>query len=164
MSYFTLCFIAHWNQRAHVPPSKDIRVQLATVKVKPTLTLACFHHNKMTFILRWAPSISTMFTDKSNEWFSMTSWWMRKEWDIKNKKPNKLHLHISTVLSLPVYRHVLLTLKFQCSILYIYITYLAKNSTIPYLDWEIHCLAPLNIKQRYFAVASRVSHQQNTWA
>jgi len=33
------------NKTDHVPPSRDIWIQLATHKVKMTLNLACLHHN-----------------------------------------------------------------------------------------------------------------------
>ena len=135
------------NKTDHVPPSRDIWIQLATHKVKMTLNLACLHHNLGIQVFH---QCSLKKAVNVSAWPMGHFWWMRNGWHIK-KKYSKIYVHTSPPLSLPAYRHVPLTFKFQCGILHICFARLAKNGPIPYLVRKMQYLVPLKIKQLYLA-------------
>lgn len=154
MSYFALSwrFVARWKQKR---PCSSFQGHLNTVSYVP-----CQNDINVFITTQWPLLLGgiQLFQQRSlTKATSVLPWptghfcWMRKAWETKKKKSNQRYVHTSTPLSLPAYRHVHLTLKFQCGILHIRSARLARNGTTPYLNREIQYSVPLNIKQLYFA-------------
>lgn len=154
VSYFALSwrFVARWKQKR---PCSSFQGHLNTVSYVP-----CQNDINVFITTQWPLLLGgiQLFQQRSlTKATSVLPWptghfcWMRKAWETKKKKSNQRYVHTSTPLSLPAYRHVHLTLKFQCGILHIRSARLARNGTTPYLNREIQYSVPLNIKQLYFA-------------
>lgn len=113
------------NQRSH----SSFQGHLGTVtytQIKMPLTLVCFHHSRITFILKWDPSISTMLIDKGKECFTMTYWAFQGRHETSKSRNIIKYMCTHPHFSLSLYiKRVFLTLKFYC------ITLLAENGKIP---------------------------------
>lgn len=89
------------------------------------LTLVCFHHSRITFILKWDPSISTVLIDKGKECFTMTYWAFQGRHETSKYRNTIKYMCTHPHFPLSLYiKCVFLTLKFYC------ITLLAENGKI----------------------------------
>lgn len=82
-------------------------------QIKMPLRLECFHHSRITFILRWDPSISTVLIDKGKECFTMTYWAFQGRHETSKSRNIIKYMCTHPHLSLSLYiKHIFLTLNF----------------------------------------------------